>query len=207
MPVKRHCASNRGNIHGPQRKLLKMKKSSKLGNWPRHNSQQVFNCPVFKIRCDSHAAPASGKLHDFFIIEPTDWINIIAITPEQEVVLIEQYRYGSAAVTLEIPGGMIDAGEVPLAAAQRELQEETGYQSAHWQLIGINEPNPAIQQNRCYTFLAEAAHPAAIQNLDHTEAIEVRLEALANVPTLICTQQITHALVIAAFYFYDHFRA
>jgi ADP-ribose pyrophosphatase len=184
-----------------------MKKRSQINIWPRHNSHQVFSCPIFKVRCDSHAAPESGKSHDFFIIEPADWINIIAITPKQEIVLIEQYRYGSGAVTLEIPGGVIDAGEAALAAAKRELQEETGYYSEHWHLIGINEPNPAIQQNRCYTFLAADARPAARQNLDDTEVIEIRLEALADVPALIRSQQITHALVIAAFYFYDHWRA
>jgi ADP-ribose pyrophosphatase len=180
---------------------MRHEKSVKI--WPRQSSQSVFECAVFKIRCDRHTSPTTGNEHDFFIIEPTNWVNIIAVTPDREVVLIEQYRYGSGNITLEIPGGMIDDGEDAAAAARRQMWEDTGYVSDRWELLGITEPNPAIQNNRCHTFLAHQAYRQDQQKLDTTEEIEVRLARLAEIPDLIRSQKITHALVITAFYYYQ----
>lgn len=169
----------------------------------RQSSQVVFDCPIFQIREDQYWLDHLSQSHAFYVIEPTSWINIVAITQTEQVVLIEQFRYGTAQITLEIPGGMIDPGEDPLVAAQRELKEETGYEAQEWALIGVNNPNPAIQNNRCYTFLATNAQLTDSQKLDHTEAIEVKLLPINEIPRLIATQQIDHALVITAFYFYE----
>ena len=169
----------------------------------RQSSQIVFNCPIFQIRQDEYWLDHLAQSHAFYVIEPTNWINIIAITQTNQVVLIEQFRYGTAQLTLEIPGGMIDPGEDPLTAAQRELKEETGYEALEWALIGVNTPNPAIQHNHCYTFLATNAQLTDNQKLDHTEVIEVKLLPIKEIPHLIASQQIDHALVITAFYFYE----
>jgi 8-oxo-dGTP pyrophosphatase MutT (NUDIX family) len=176
-----------------------------MSEWQCKNSQKVFHCRVFSVRCDENASPITGKSAEFYIIEPTNWVNIIAITADREVVLIDQYRFGSRTVTREIPGGMIDEGESPETAARRELREETGFEADQWQLIGVNEPNPALQNNRCYTFLAQPARRVGAPRLDDNEAIETRLHPIDGVPEMIARGEITHALVIAAFYFYNLF--
>ncbi|MEW6730437.1 MAG: NUDIX hydrolase [Acidobacteriota bacterium] len=177
-----------------------------MRNWRRDSSQRVFECRVFTVRCDSNCSPSTNTTHEFFVIEPANWVNVIAITDIGEVVLIRQYRHGMSTVTLEIPGGMIDPEESAEIAARRELREETGYEAESWRLLGICDPNPALQNNRCYTFLAEQARPVAEQKLDHTEEIEVLLLPLKDIANLITDGRITHALVITAFYYLELFR-
>ena len=109
----------------------------------------------------------------------------------------------SQKITLEIPGGMIDEGENPEQAAKRELLEETGYESTDWQLIGITDPNPAIQNNKCYIFLAKNSKFIKTPNLDNTEEIEILNAPLKEIPKLIQDSYITHSLVITAFYYYN----
>jgi len=167
------------------------------------NSKEVFNCRIFAIKCENHFLEKTNSHHDFFIIEPTNWVNIIALTENEEVILVKQYRYGIQNITLEIPGGMIDEGESPEQAAKRELLEETGYESSHWQLIGITDPNPAIQNNKCHTFLAKNSKFTKSPNLDNTEEIEILNTPLKEIPKLIQGSYITHSLVITAFYYYS----
>jgi len=96
--------------------------------WRRGRSEQVADCRVFNVRRDFSADPRDGRVHDFYVIEAPDWINVIPLTDDGRVVLIEQYRHGTGEVSLEIPGGMVDEGESPQDAAARELLEETGYE-------------------------------------------------------------------------------
>ena len=122
--------------------------------WKRESSEQLADCRVFTVRRDLSADPRSGRTHDFYVIEAPDWINIIPLTEDGRVVLIEQYRHGTREVSLEIPGGMVDAGESPRDAAARELSEETGYEAGEVLLLGKTRPNPAIQDNWIHTFVA-----------------------------------------------------
>jgi 8-oxo-dGTP pyrophosphatase MutT (NUDIX family) len=143
--------------------------------------------------------PRTGTTKRFSLIEAVDWINVIALTPERRVVMIRQFRVGSNEVCLEIPGGMVDAGETPAEAAARELAEETGYASEHWHALGRVSPNPAIMTNHLYTFLARDAVQTAPPRPEGSEVIAVATMTLAECHAAIREGRIDHALVIAAF--------
>jgi ADP-ribose pyrophosphatase len=157
---------------------------------------------VFNLRTDRACSPRTGLAHDFFVMESSSWVNIIPLTPQKEVVMVRQYRHGTRDITLEIPGGLVEHQDLPEEGALRELSEETGYRAGSVVSLGYVHPNPAIQNNRCYTFLAENVYPSGGQQQDDREDIEVVLKPLLEIPSLIRTGVITHALVIAAFYRY-----
>jgi ADP-ribose pyrophosphatase len=174
--------------------------------WPCIRSQSVQSFRVFSIRADTTISPRTNAKHDFYVIETRDWVNIIPITADHQVVMVRQYRHGSREVTLEIPGGLVDPGDTPEKAAARELLEETGYQAAKLMQIGVVNPNPALFNNRCYTYLARNATKVRDSMPDQTEDIEVALIPLVDIPELICKGKIDHAIVIGAFthYFLRH---
>ncbi len=175
-----------------------------LEPWPRLDSTVRASYEVFRVREDRCRSPRTGQVHSFYVIESNPWVNVIPLTPDGRIVCVEQYRHGIEAVTLEIPGGVVDAAdETPRQAARREMREETGYDSAGLVDLGVVAPNPAILNNRCYTFLAPDAHPVGGQHLDGTEEIAVTLVDAAEVPALIRSGRISHALVVAAFYLFD----
>ena len=174
--------------------------------WKLIRSQPAQSFRVFSVRTDTTVSPRTGIEHDFYVIETRDWINIIPLTDDDQMVMIRQYRHGSREVTLEIPGGLVDPGDTPKKAAARELLEETGYQAKKWIKIGVGNPNPALFNNRCYTFLAQDIKKIAAPTPDQTEDIEVVLIPLADIPELIRKGEIGHAIVIMAFchYFLRH---
>lgn len=170
--------------------------------WPiiRSQSNQFFR--VFSVRMDTSLSPRTGMEHDFYIIESRNWINVIPLTADHQVVMIRQYRHGSREVTLEIPGGLIDPGDTPEKAAARELLEETGYGAEEYVQIGVVNPNPALFNNRCYTFIARNAQKIRAPMPDQTEDIEVVLMPISDIQELISRGEVDHAMVIAAFYWY-----
>lgn len=137
---------------------------------------------------------------DFYILKAPEWINVIPITPQNEVVLVEQYRFGVQEPTLEIPGGMVDPGEEPAEAAQRELLEETGYQSEQWQSLGKASANPAIMSNYTHMYAAEGCEFAGLDSdsSDEHERIEVRTVPMDEFLKLVKDGTIHHSIVLAA---------
>src|SRR2546423_9947879 len=172
--------------------------------WEKIGSQPAGDFRIFTIRQDKKLSPRTHKEHDFYVIETVDWVNVIALTPKQELVMVEQYRHGSGTVELEIPGGMMDRGDVsPVATGTRELREETGYAGESARVLGQVFPNPAIMSNICYTVLVENCTCCHTVEFDHGEDLITRLVPVADIPGLVAAGTIKHSLVVAAFYHFE----
>ncbi len=134
--------------------------------WEALRRREIAKARVFTVQEVRTRAPHTGDEHDFYVIEAGDWCNVIAVTEAQELVCVRQYRHGVARVTLEIPGGIIDPGETPEAAAARELVEETGFVAERVTYLGAIDSNPAILSNRIHTCAAHGVRPGPAQQLD-----------------------------------------
>lgn len=175
-------------------------------DWEKLNSEEIANYRIFKMRRDVRRSPRTGAAHSFFVLESPDWVNVVALTPENQVVMIHQFRHGTERVTLEIPGGMVDPHENdPAEAIRRELLEETGYAAEEIIHIGTVDPNPAFLDNRCYTYLALNARWQQAPAFDGAEDIAVELVPIEEIAGMVGNGRITHALVVAAFYHYENY--
>ncbi len=172
--------------------------------WPKLGSKPVADFRIFTIRSDRKISPRTGAEHDFYVIDSANWVNVIPLTPDGQMVMIEQYRHGSNTVELEIPGGMMDARDAsPEAAGVRELREETGYAGERPRIIGEVFPNPAIMSNTCYTVLCEDCRCVHPVEFDHGEDLITRLVPAGEVSGLVAEGKIKHALVIVALYHFE----
>ncbi|MEI8133539.1 MAG: NUDIX hydrolase [bacterium] len=179
-----------------------MKKHSQLPRWTTRKSEVLAKTRIFSLEKSLRDEEGTNNTGDFFILEAADWINVIALTPENEAVLVEQFRHGSENFELEIVGGLVEHEEDPKDAAIRELREETGFvptTESEIKLIGRVLPNPAFLTNSCFTYLITNVKKEAEQQFDVHENIIVRIEPLDKVDDLIRTGHITHSLVVAAF--------
>jgi 8-oxo-dGTP pyrophosphatase MutT (NUDIX family) len=166
--------------------------------WRRERSETGPDLLIARARFDWVENPRTRKTLRRLVLDVADWVNIVALTPERHLVVVRQYRFGTGAVTTEIPGGVVDLGEAPEAAARRELREETGYTAERWRALGPVEPNPAFQNNLCHHFLAEGARPTHALELDPGEDIVVDTLDLEAVREEIRSGGIRHSLVISA---------
>jgi len=174
--------------------------------WKKNKQTVDYDCGFFQVQVHQSASPTTGKEHPFYVLSTRNWTNIVALTGDQKVLMVSQYRHGTGEVSLEIPGGAVDLHEEPLKAAQRELREETGYESTQWHFLGQVRPNPAILSNTCYLYLALDAKHVGELDLDEAEELEVSLHDVKEIPRLIRRGQIQHSLVIAAFHLFDLFQ-
>lgn len=172
--------------------------------WTRKSSKTVADCRVFKVREDSCGRESDNLQGSFFVIESPNWVNIIALTKTNEVLMIEQFRHGIEETILEVPGGMVDDGDADFEfAARRELVEETGFTSDEWIFLGKSRPNPAIQNNWIYHFAALNCEKTAETSFDEHESVFSKLIPLTEIKSLISDGKITHSLVVAAFYYLE----
>ena len=172
--------------------------------WRTTETKLLVKTPIFSVRQDrkERRSDVTGS-HDFYLLDFVDWVNVVPVTGAGEIVLIELYRHGTDELSLELPGGMIDPEDPsPAVAGARELREETGYEADRLVPLGVVHPNPAIQANRCHTFLAENARIVSAPEPDETEDIRVVLHRVEEIPRLLQEGRITHALVVAGLLWY-----
>lgn len=162
----------------------------------------LFANPVVNLVVSTVQCRRTSIEKDFYKFQFPAWVNIIAMTVERAIVLIRQYRFGTDRVEVEIPGGAVNHGEDPLAAGLRELLEETGYAGENGRIIGKVCPNPAIQNNFCYTVLVENVRKVAEPAQDDMEDIEVLTLPQDEVQKLVVDGVISHGLVLNALMFY-----
>lgn len=170
--------------------------------WDVFPDRVLLETPVATIHAGPVRCRRSGGQKDFYLFAFPDWVNVIALTPEWDMLLIRQFRYGSNRMEIEIPGGTVNHGEHPVAAGCRELLEETGYAGGRAGIIGRVCPNPAIQRNYCHTVLVEDAVKVAEPSMDDMEDIECFLLPEKEVLQRIATGYIEHGLVLNALMFY-----
>jgi 8-oxo-dGTP pyrophosphatase MutT (NUDIX family) len=175
--------------------------------WEKIGSRPLADYRIFRVRSDRLISPRTRQAHEFLVLDCPNWVNVIAVTPDEQLVMIEQYRHGSTTVELEIPGGMIDSKDAsPLAAGVRELREETGYAGRDPRLIGEVFPNPAIMSNTCYTVFLEDCHCVHPVEFDQGEDLLTRLVPVPDIPRLVATGKIRHSLVVVALYYFELWR-
>ena len=166
--------------------------------WEKVSSEEGPELLLFQPRYDYMRHPQSGETFKRLVLEADDWVNVVALTPEGKAVMVEQYRFGIGGITIEPAAGLISPGEEPLAAAKRELLEETGYGGGEWHSLGAVQPNPATQNNLCHHWLAKGVVPTKPTELDPGEAIRVHLMTLEDLRAAMETGQLKHTLALSA---------
>ncbi len=172
--------------------------SAAPARWEKLGQTLGARCRVFDVLEARYRHPGRQRERDFVVIDAPDWVNVLALTPDRQLVLVRQFRFGIDDFSLEIPGGVMERGEEPVAAALRELREETGFSGAPVRILGGVHPNPAIMNNVCHLVLVEQARRTDDLEWDHDEEMEVLTAPVDEVFAWARGGRIRHALVLDA---------
>ncbi len=172
--------------------------SDKSRFWKVLKSRELFKSNFFRFRSDECELPDGRVMPNYYVMEFTDWVNVIPVTEDNKIVLVEQYRHAAKAVCLEVPGGAADPGEDPKRAAIRELREETGFVPEDVRLVGVHHPNPAMQNNKMHTFVAYGCKLVESPEPDEFEDIRVVTKEIPEVIDMILKGEMTHSIIIAS---------
>jgi 8-oxo-dGTP pyrophosphatase MutT (NUDIX family) len=168
--------------------------------WRVTASSYVVDTQFLRLRKDTIELPDGTVIQDYFVRESRGFVVVFAITPEGRVVLVRQYKHGAGRSLLELPAGAIDPGEEPLQTANRELAEETGYESSRMEFVRSFVTDPTNSDSIAHLFIARDARKTAEQDLDVTEDIVVELATLEELRSLVRSGEIEVMPQVAAIY-------
>ncbi len=173
----------------------------KLLNWKLLSSRYIHKGMWATLRVDTCEMPDGRIVDDYYVLEYANWVNAVALTEDNKIILVKQYRHAAGEVSLEIPGGVIDGNETPEAAVKRELLEETGYEFTHLEPLCNLWPNPSTGNNMVYCFLARGGKKVSGQHLDAHEDIVVEYYTIEEVKELLAANSIKQAMHVAGLFY------
>ena len=171
-----------------------MSKPKEPSPWDMQENNLHADCRIFEVRKQRLKRRSDGLEGEFFVLDTNDWVNVLALTPDDKIILVRQFRYGSKEQSLEPPGGVVERGEDPVVAGLRELQEETGYVGEEPKLLGVVRPNAAILCNRCHVILVRNAQKTAALNFDQHEELVTELYPVRELKEMVRRGEITHSI-------------
>ena len=171
-----------------------MSKPKEPSPWDMQENNLHADCRIFEVRKQRLKRRSDGLEGEFFVLDTNDWVNVLALTPDDKIILVRQFRYGSKEQSLEPPGGVVERGEDPVIAGLRELQEETGYVGEEPKLLGVVRPNAAILSNRCHVILVRNAQKTAALNFDQHEELVTELYPVKELKEMVRRGEITHSI-------------
>lgn len=168
-----------------------------IKKWKTLDSEYLIRRPWLTARRDTVELPNGQINNEYYVLEYPSWVNVIAVTDDGRFVMIEQYRHGLGVIETELCAGVVEEGEDTLAAAQRELAEESGYGGGNWRLLTVLSGNPSTTSNLTYCYVAEGVTRISGQHLDRTEDVAVRILSREQVIELLRTDALKQSLMVA----------
>jgi len=168
--------------------------------WKVIDDHMHADCRIFEVHKRKMLRESDQTEGDFYVIDTNDWVNVLAVTSNKEIILVRQFRYGTEQYSLEPPGGVVEKGEDPILAGQRELLEETGYSGKNPKIIGNVFPNAAIMSNQCHFLMISDAEKTNDVSFDPHEELQTSKVPISDLIELIKTRQISHSIGVNAIF-------
>ncbi len=172
-----------------------------MEKWKTIDSKYIIQRPWATLRVDKLEMPNGNIKEEYYVLEYPTWVNMVALTEDNQVIFVKQYRHGAGKIMLELPAGVVEDNEDPEIAARRELLEETGYAFDDISYVCELFANPATSGNITYTYLLTGGRKVQEQDLDPSEDIEVVLMALEEAKQFLFDNKIGQALHSSALFY------
>ena len=168
-----------------------------LQPWIEEAHQVEYDCGWFSVHRHDRRSQVSQVKHDFYLIETSNWVNVVPVLADGRVLFVRQYRQSAEIFSLEVPAGIVEPDEDPLEAGRRELLEETGFGDGDWTALGSFFSNPALIRNRVLPFLALNVVQKGKMQPDAEEELELIALSRTEIEDAIRKGLIHNAITIA----------